>query len=104
EVHPLRPVSTPSGPPLGVRPQATYTAVEAKIVPGDRLVFYTDGLIEASNAEQEPFGEGRLIEAGRGRPGVGCGRLFDDILAEVGRFAQGRGFADDVCLVGADIR
>ena len=75
-----------------------------KIATGDRLVFFTDGLFEATNAEQEPFGEARLIELVRARPSVGCGRLFDDILAEVGRFTQGRGFADDVCLVGADIR
>jgi PAS domain S-box-containing protein len=34
------------GPPIGVSPDATYAAAEVELQPGDRLVMYTDGLIE----------------------------------------------------------
>ncbi|MEV7987044.1 SpoIIE family protein phosphatase [Micromonospora sp. NPDC085948] len=34
------------GPPVGAIPGATYEAVEGELTPGDRLVLYTDGLIE----------------------------------------------------------
>lgn len=92
------------GPPLGVRSQATYATIQGQALPGDRFIFYTDGLIEANNPQQELFGQERLRDAVCSRQAVECSRLFDEILAEVGRFTQGRGFADDVCLVGVDIR
>ena len=55
-------------------------------------------------AEQEPFGEDRLCQALHRRMGVSGGRLFDEVLAEVLAFTQGRGFADDVCMVGMEVR
>ena len=92
------------GPPLGVRAGATYEVARLEAKPSDLFVFYTDGLIEAANAAQEPFGEARLCEAMGARMNVPGGRLFDEVLAEVLAFTQGRGFADDVCLVGMDVR
>ena len=39
---------------------ATYSTVEYPLQPGDRLVLYTDGLLEAANATGEEFGSHRL--------------------------------------------
>ncbi len=39
---------------------ATYSTVEYPLQPGDRLVLYTDGLLEAANATGEEFGPHRL--------------------------------------------
>ena len=39
---------------------ATYSTVEHPLEPGDRLVLYTDGLLEAANAAGEEFGPHRL--------------------------------------------
>jgi sigma-B regulation protein RsbU (phosphoserine phosphatase) len=39
---------------------ATYSTVEHPLQPGDRLVLYTDGLLEATNATGEEFGPQRL--------------------------------------------
>jgi phosphoserine phosphatase RsbU/P len=39
---------------------ATYTTLTHRIEPGDRLVLYTDGLLEATNGHEEEFGADRL--------------------------------------------
>ncbi|MBY0232061.1 MAG: SpoIIE family protein phosphatase [Gemmataceae bacterium] len=101
---PLPPPGGHHGPPLGVRPGAAYSVATIDARPGDLFVFYTDGLIEATDAGQAPFGEPRLCEAFRKRLGVAGGRLFDEVLGEVLAYTQGRGFADDVCLVGMEVR
>ena len=37
---------------LGIFPDNVYEQAELAIAPGDRLVFYTDGITEARNAER----------------------------------------------------
>jgi sigma-B regulation protein RsbU (phosphoserine phosphatase) len=39
---------------------ATYTTVIQPLEPGDRLLLYTDGILEAANAQGEEFGSARL--------------------------------------------
>jgi phosphoserine phosphatase RsbU/P len=39
---------------------ATYTTVAQPLKPGDRLLLYTDGILEAANAQGEEFGPDRL--------------------------------------------
>ena len=49
------------GLPIGLFPDSTYTQQELVLESGDRLVLFTDGVTEARNAEDEEFGEDRLI-------------------------------------------
>lgn len=49
-----------TGRPLGLLPGAGYTAREVSLHDGDSLFFYTDGLVETTNAAQEEFGMERL--------------------------------------------
>lgn len=51
-----------SGLPIGMLDQATYQDESLTLEPGDRLYFYTDGVIEAMNAAEEEFGYPRLID------------------------------------------
>lgn len=54
-------LAVPSGLPLGLGyglPQIGREALE----PGDRVVFYTDGVVEARSPQGEPFGENRLVD------------------------------------------
>ncbi len=92
------------GPPLGVRPGATYSSTRVTAAPGDVFVLYTDGLIEATGPGDEPYGEKRLKEALQARIGLTGGRLFDEVLADVVRFTGGKGFSDDVCMVGVELK
>jgi serine phosphatase RsbU (regulator of sigma subunit) len=49
-----------TGMPLGLLPDTRYEEAETALAPGDLLLFYSDGLIEAHNPEREMFGLARL--------------------------------------------
>ena len=59
------------GFPLGVRRREPFHESVVRFEPGDRLVLYSDGLIEALNDEGEPFGferfEGVILARGARR-------------------------------------
>lgn len=48
------------GPPLGLFPDQNYQCGTAELQRGDLLVLYSDGIIEATNPDEEDFGEERL--------------------------------------------
>lgn len=87
---------------LGVMPDAAYDERERPIGPGDRLVLYTDGIVEAENAAGDDYGESRLSHAAVANraqpPQAMLETLFDDVSA----FAAGQ-FADDATLIVAAI-
>ena len=47
---------------LGILPAARYEQARCDVRPGDVLVLYSDGLIEATNPAGEEYGESRLRE------------------------------------------
>src|SRR6202021_3139153 len=51
------------GLPLGIQPEAKYESASVTLAPGDWLIIFTDGLVEAENAHQEEYGETRLLGA-----------------------------------------
>jgi len=68
---------------FGVDVDDTYPTCEIAVVPGDRLLLYTDGLTEPENAEGEPFGDSRLgqvLDELRSRPAE---ELCQGLLAAV---------------------
>ncbi len=67
--------------PIGLLPgrEVAYSSKTASFTPGDRLVFFTDGIVEASNAAEEPWGYERL-EALLARDG---GRPAEDLMKEI---------------------
>lgn len=49
------------GVPLGITPDAIYDCGTVSLEPGDVLVIFTDGLVEAVNFTDEEYGEERLL-------------------------------------------
>ncbi|MDX1436434.1 MAG: SpoIIE family protein phosphatase [Anaerolineales bacterium] len=49
-----------TGMPLGLMPQMTYEEKEITLAPGESVLFYSDGLVEAHNPAREMFGFPRL--------------------------------------------
>lgn len=49
-----------TGMPLGLMPGMTYEVKATVLLPGDGVLFYSDGLIEAHNTEREMLGSSRL--------------------------------------------
>ncbi len=48
------------GFPLGLFPLATYDEASIPLAPGDMVLFFSDGIVDALNPDQEQFGDDRL--------------------------------------------
>ncbi len=87
-----------TGMPLGMMPGTCYEEYEATLTPGERLLFYSDGLVEAHNARHEMFGFPRL-KAFLAEHSDGAS-LIDILLDELKRFTgEGWEQEDDVTMV-----
>ena len=85
------------GPVLGVLAEARYELGSLTLEPGDRLIFFTDGIVEATDGREE-FGEARLellVQASRALP---ARELVARIVDDVATFS-GNAHADDATVV-----
>jgi sigma-B regulation protein RsbU (phosphoserine phosphatase) len=87
-------------PPLGIYPDASWATEHARIGPGDLLLLYTDGVIEARQ-DREFFGEERLKQSLAGAPGPVEG-LPDHLLEQVLSFSRGV-LKDDVAILALSL-
>ena len=87
-----------TGMPLGLMPGTCYEEHEVTLSPGENLLFYSDGLVEAHNSSREMFGFPRL-QALLEEHTDGAS-LIDFVLGELQRFTgQGWEQEDDVTLL-----
>ena len=77
------------GSVMGVFPDHSYQPGEIELRSGDTLVFFTDGVTEASDAEGNEFGEERLRELLTSGCDLSANELRDLIMAAVGEFSDG---------------
>jgi sigma-B regulation protein RsbU (phosphoserine phosphatase) len=103
QVAPL-PFPKSPGPALGLFSDAAYIACEQDLESGDLLLLFTDGLFEVTSSEGEEFGAERLLESVRRRRELPMVQVVDALIEEVLRFCGDEEFADDVCLLGVDVR
>ena len=87
--------------PLGIRPDTQYSVKEIQLEPGDRIVFCSDGIIEAENVDRELFGFERTAETIR----KGCSKdlsapqLLDYLINEAKAFTGETPQGDDQTVV-----
>jgi serine phosphatase RsbU (regulator of sigma subunit) len=74
------------GPVLGVLPGATYHQSRVDVQPGDLLVVFSDGILEAANAKDQEFGEDRIRAAVEENWAGSPTDICDAILAKVRTF------------------
>jgi sigma-B regulation protein RsbU (phosphoserine phosphatase) len=86
-------LSTDKGMPLGLG-FSSFSEVEVQIPQGSRLVFYSDGITEAENTEDEEYGRERL-ENHVLRPEASA----ESVLQDVRSFANGAGLRDDATII-----
>lgn len=72
---------------------------EVRFVPGDVMLFVTDGVTEARNAEGEEYGEARVGALVRSRAGLTAAALRDALVADVRAFGAGLEQHDDQTIV-----
>jgi serine phosphatase RsbU (regulator of sigma subunit)/predicted ester cyclase len=87
------------GMPLGLMPGMSYEENETVLVPGEGVLFYTDGLTEAHNPQGEMFGTPRLRSLLSERPTSGtdiCATLMEELESFTG---EGWEQEDDITLL-----
>jgi len=91
------------GPPLGAGPAAEYDTTSVSLQPGDLLVWFSDGVIEAENAAGEQFTEKRLRALCQRLAKDGAVATRDGILEVLTDFRGDAEQADDITIVAATI-
>ncbi len=85
--------------PLGLMPGMVYEEKETFLGPGEEVLFYTDGLIEAHNTQGEMFGTPRLRGLLSEHPEAGRS-LSTTLMEELERFTgEGWEQEDDIALL-----
>jgi phosphoserine phosphatase RsbU/P len=79
-----------------------YSERTVAIEPGDRVVLYTDGIVEARNAGGEMFGDGALTEAIRTGRSMGPQEAATEVIRRVQAWAPNQ--EDDLSILVCDYR
>jgi serine phosphatase RsbU (regulator of sigma subunit) len=86
--------------PLGITPEATFPSYEVTLQPGDTLVLFTDGVVEAFNAAGEEFSDNRWLNIIRGLPNLNAQQTLQFLMKSVEDFVGATRQSDDItCLV-----
>jgi phosphoserine phosphatase RsbU/P len=91
---------TAEGFPLGMFDVAEYRQGEVTIEPGDCLIFYTDGLVEARDLRGEEFGFERLEKVLEKNASLKAKKIIDSVFSEIEKFSlDSRKFDDQTIVV-----
>jgi sigma-B regulation protein RsbU (phosphoserine phosphatase) len=86
--------------PLGIDPRVQFTVGTLTLAPGDLLVCFTDGVIEAVNSKDEDYGEARLLELVRNSSDESAASTLKRLMADVEKFVGATRQHDDItCLI-----
>ncbi len=88
------------GLPLGIRLDRNYETASLELRPGDALIFFTDGVVEAFNESGEEFGNERWLSAIRNLPDWDAQQSLKFLMKRVDEFVGATRESDDItCLV-----
>ncbi|MBW2435925.1 MAG: SpoIIE family protein phosphatase [Deltaproteobacteria bacterium] len=89
--------------PLGILEDASYEETRLQLEPGDKVVFYTDGIVEAMNKRQEIYGFERLQEVIKTSKADTAEALMNDIIKSVSDFTGDAPQHDDLTLIVVNV-
>lgn len=87
------------GPPVGLLPGVEFESFEVTLDPGDRLVFYSDGITESTDADGrmlEEAGLAKLLQQLSDRAGT---EMLDDLFWHITSLQEQKPMEDDVSAV-----
>ena len=92
------------GPAMGIFSSAHYRTSTRPMAKGDLIMLFTDGLFEVEDATGAYFDEEKLRATVGRHAALAPEEFFDRVLADIRKYSQRDTFADDVCVVGMQIR
>jgi len=85
--------------PLGILEEADYQETYVHLSSGDKVILYTDGIVEAMNEKKEMFGFDRLLEIVRGKHTTSSESLLKEIIDQVNLFTGNAPQHDDLTVI-----
>ena len=94
----------PDGIIMGWLSEIDYASAEIELEPGDRILLYTDAIIETRNRTDELFGEERFHRLIEEKQDLSAADFSDFLLSHLTAWSQqDNGFEDDLTLIVIDI-
>jgi len=90
------------GPMIGSGTAVPYDQTEYQLRPDDKLLVYTDGMVEVCNGQAQPFTRQRLTDALKRNGHLPITKLVDAVYAEAEIFRQGNPPDDDITILGIE--
>jgi phosphoserine phosphatase RsbU/P len=81
---------------LGLLGDAAYEVGEVRLEPGDVVAVVTDGVTEALSSDEQEFGDDRVCEVLRRRPGASAAAALEGLVAAVDEWAGAGRLSDDL--------
>jgi len=89
-----------TGAPLGLLPPGMpYEETPVSLEPGDSVLLYSDGVVDAQNADGEEFGEARLLDIVQQMHRLPPPALVDRVFDAIDQHAAGAPQFDDITLL-----
>jgi len=92
---------------LGPFPDTTYSSTTFSLEPGDRIVLFTDGIVETKNSSSNEFGVDRVRQILESKHDLPLGRFVDALLYGVSGWSEqaiGSSQSDDITLLAIDFK
>jgi serine phosphatase RsbU (regulator of sigma subunit) len=91
------------GTPLGMDPKSVYKEQSIALRPGDKLFYFTDGLIECTSPDGRVWGRKYLVESIADAWDRSGEDMKDEIIGKAFQFFGSKPLADDVTVVVAEL-
>lgn len=88
---------------LGVFEDVAFRTDTTTLAPGDRVLFYTDGLYESVDEGGDPYGMERVEARMRALRRAPVQEMLDNLVADLIDYVNGSRFEDDITLVALEV-
>ena len=89
-----------SGPPVGLTEDAAFEEARVELAPGDRIVFFSDGVSEALDPQMQPYGPERMLK--HLSIDAPLAVVLEGVLRDVKEHATG-GTQGDLAMLGLEV-
>jgi serine phosphatase RsbU (regulator of sigma subunit) len=85
------------GLPLGIDGDSTYEQFSVRLAPGESLIMYTDGVLDAENAQGDRYGTERLYPM-VAQEAASAPEMGQQVIGDLKRFIGDQPQVDDICM------
>ncbi len=93
----------PTGAAIGLAEQTRFAQQSTQLHPGDRIMMYTDGVVESVNASKDEFGQDRIENVLKGSASGSSQQVIASLRGDLQRFAGVTTPADDTTIIAVRV-